>query len=237
MTADRPQSILSHLNELRWRILKAAVAVIVFGILALIFVDELRTILERPFNVADPEAALQTFDATEQWGVLMRIGLFGGMILGSPVILYQTWAFVVPALTPKEKRWAVPLVSAFVVLFAAGVLFAYWILPRGLDFLLGIFPDIENNLRMASYYSFVLRFLLAFGLAFTYPIFLFAAAAFGVVSSARLARGRRWAVIIVVTIAALITPTGDAFTLLALSLPLYAMYEGTYWLIRLILKK
>src|SRR5690606_13786486 len=90
---------------------------------------------------------------------------------------------------------------------------------------------------MASYYSFVLRFLLAFGVAFTYPIFLFSAAAVGVISSAKLARGRRWAFLIVVIVAALITPTGAAFALLALSLPLYAMYEGTYWLIRLILKK
>lgn len=237
MTADRPQSILSHLDELRWRVLKSAVAVVVLGVLALIFVDELRVILERPFYLADPDAALQTFDATEQWGVLMRVGLFGGLILGSPVVLYQTWAFIVPALTPKEKRWAIPLVCSFVLLFAVGVFFAYWILPRGLEFLLGIFPDIENNLRMASYYSFVLRFLLAFGVAFTYPIFLFSAAAVGVISSAKLARGRRWAFLIVVIVAALITPTGDAFTLLALSLPLYAMYEGTYWLIRLILKK
>ena len=237
MTADRPQSILSHLDELRWRVLKSAVAVVVLGVLALIFVDELRVILERPFYLADPDAALQTFDATEQWGVLMRVGLFGGLILGSPVVLYQTWAFIVPALTPKEKRWAIPLVSSFVLLFAVGVFFAYWILPRGLEFLLGIFPDIENNIRVGEYYSFVLRFLLAFGVAFTYPIFLFSAAAVGVISSAKLARGRRWAFLIVVIVAALITPTGDAFTLLALSLPLYAMYEGTYWLIRLILKK
>ena len=237
MTADRPQSILAHLDELRWRILKSAVAVVVLGALALLFVDDLRALIERPFEIADPRAALQTFDVTEQWGVLMRIALYGGLILASPVIFYQIWAFVVPALTTREKRWAIPLVTSFVVLFTVGVVFSYWILPRGLEFLLGIFPDVENDLRLANYYSFVLRFLLAFGVAFTYPIFLFAAAAFGVISSEALARGRRWAVLIVVVMSALITPTGDAFTLLALSLPLYAMYEGTYWLIRLILKK
>jgi sec-independent protein translocase protein TatC len=124
-----------------------------------------------------------------------------------------------------------------VILFVGGVLFGYALLPRGLAFLLGIFPNVENNLLIGDYYSFVLRFLLAFGVAFLYPVFLFAAAAAGVVSSEQLARGRRWAILIVVTGAALITPTGDILTLAALAIPLYLMYEITYWLIRLLLKK
>ena len=98
MTADRPQSILAHLDELRWRILKSAVAVVVLGALALLFVDDLRALIERPFEIADPRAALQTFDVTEQWGVLMRIALYGGLILASPVIFYQIWASVFRAL-------------------------------------------------------------------------------------------------------------------------------------------
>ncbi|MFO7300243.1 MAG: twin-arginine translocase subunit TatC [Actinomycetes bacterium] len=237
MTADQPQSILSHLEELRWRLVKSAAAVVVMALVALFFADQLRGILERPFEIAAPNAKLIVLEVTEQWGVLMRIALYGGFILAAPVVLYQVWAFVVPALTPKEKRWAIPMVSAFAALFLAGVLFGYWLLPRGLDVLLGIFPEIESDLRLASYYSFVLRFLLAFGLAFTYPIFVFGAAAFGALSSATLARGRRWAFVIVVVASALITPTGDPLTLMGMSLPLYAMYEGTYWLIRLILKK
>lgn len=234
---ERTQSILGHLDELRWRVLKVGIAVVVAGAVCLLFVDQLRTILEAPFHAAAPDSNLQSFEATEQWSVLMRIALFGGLIVASPVVLYQIWAFVIPALTVREKRWVIPAVAGFVVLFALGVVFAYWILPRGLEFLLGIFADVDNNLRIGSYYSFVLRFMLAFGIAFTYPLFLFAAAAVGVVSSAALARGRRWAVLVVVTAAALITPTGDAFTLLALAVPLYLMYEGTYWLIRLVLKK
>jgi sec-independent protein translocase protein TatC len=237
VTTDRPQSILAHLNELRWRVLKAGLGVIVAGVVCFFFVDRLRELLESPFHVAAPEAYLQTFAVAEQWAVFMRIGLFGGLIVGSPVVLYQMWAFVAPALNPKEKKWAFPIVGALVLLFVTGVVFGYSILPRGLDFLLGIFPDVENDLRLAEYYSFVLRFLLAFGIAFMYPVFLFAAAAVGAIRSETLARGRRWAVLIVVTASALITPTGDVFTLLALSVPLYLMYEGTYWLIRLTLKK
>ena len=236
-TEDRPQSLLSHLQELRWRILKIFIGILVGGIIAFIFAEPLRSLLEAPFSKAAPDSEFQTLAATEKWGVLMRIGLFGGIILASPVILYQMWAFINPALTGRERNWAIPVVGALVALFVGGVAFGYWVLPRGLAFLLGVFPDVENNLRLGDYYSFVLRFLAAFGIAFLFPVFLFAASAAGLLSSEQLGRSRRWAVLIIVTGAALITPSGDAFTLMILSVPLYAMYEATYWLVRLVLKK
>lgn len=216
---------------------KIFIAVVAGGIVAFLFADLLRSILEAPFEAASPESELQSLAAAEQWGVLMRIGLFGGVILASPVILYQIWAFINPALTGRERKWAFPIVATLVILFVGGVTFGYWVLPRGLEFLLELFPDVQTNLRIGDYYSFVLRFLLAFGLAFLYPVFLFTAAAAGLLSSEQLGRGRRWAVLLVVTGAAIITPSGDAFTLLVLSAPLYLMYEITYWLVRLVLKK
>lgn len=234
---DNPQSILAHIEELRWRIVKVGIAVLVGAIVAFVFADFLREILERPFHLAAPENTFQALRAGEEWGVLMRIAMFGGVILASPVILYQLWAFINPALTDRERRWAFPIVGALVVLFIGGVSFGYWVLPRGLTFLLGVFPDVQNNLLVGDYYSFVLRFLLAFGAAFLYPVFLFAAAAAGVVSSQQLAQGRRWAVILVVIGAAVITPTGDILNLMILAVPLYLMYEITYWLVRLVLKK
>jgi sec-independent protein translocase protein TatC len=237
VSGDKPQSILAHLEELRWRIFRIFIAVAVFGLVAFFFSDQLREILEAPFHVAAPLSSFQSFEPAEEFGVLMRIALFGGIILASPVILYQLWAFIQPALTNRERKWAVPIVTSLVVLFVGGVFFGYFILPQGLRFLLGIFPDVKNDLRIGSYYSFTLRYLAAFGLAFLYPVFLFAAAAAGVISSAQLARSRRWAILIIVIAAAIITPSGDAFTLIVLSVPLYVMYEATYWLIRLVLKK
>lgn len=237
MSGGQPQSILAHLEELRWRIFRSFIAIAVGGIAAFVFADQLRTVLEAPFHSAAPDRSFQAFEAAEEFGVLMRIALFGGVILASPVILYQIWAFINPALTKRERNWAFPVVTALVVLFIGGVFFGYWTLPRGLAFLLNIFEDVTNDLRIGSYYSFVLRYLAAFGLAFLYPVFLFAAAAAGVVTAPQLARGRRWAVLIIVIAAALITPSGDAFTLIVLSVPLYVMYEATYWLIRLVLKK
>lgn len=216
---------------------KIFIAVVAGGIIAFVFADSLRSVLEAPFEVASPESELQSLAAAEQWGVLMRIGLFGGVILASPVILYQAWAFINPALTGRERKWAFPIVAALVTLFVGGVVFGYSVLPRGLEFLLTLFPEVQTNLRIGDYYSFVLRFLLAFGLAFLYPVFLFTAAAAGLLSSEQLGRGRRWAVLLVVTGAAVITPSGDAFTLLVLSVPLYLMYEITYWLVRLVLRK
>lgn len=237
MIEDKPQSILAHLEELRWRVLRIFIAIVVGGLVALVFHDQLRAILEAPFRTAAPANDLQTLNPTEQWGVLMRIALFGGILLASPVVLYQVWAFIQPALTKKERNWAVPIVGALVVLFVSGVVVGYVTLPKGLEFLLDIFPDVESNLRLGDYYSFTLRFLFAFGVAFLFPVFLFAAAAAGVISSSQLARWRRWAVLIIVIGAALITPSGDAFSLIVLSAPLYLMYEATYWLVRLVLKK
>lgn len=234
---DNPQSLLAHLDELRWRIVKIAIAVIAGAIVAFFFADMMREVLEAPFYDAAPDNEFQALKVGEEWGVLMRVALFGGLVIASPVVLYQIWAFINPALTGTEKKWAFPIVAALVVLFIGGVLFGYFVLPRGLEFLLGIFPNVENNLLIGEYYSFVIRFLLAFGGAFLYPVFLFAAAAAGLVSSEQLARGRRWAVLLVVIGAAVITPTGDILTLGVLAVPLYLMYEITYWLVRLVLRK
>lgn len=237
MKPDEARPILAHLDELRWRIVKAGAAIIVAALAVFFFVQPLRGLLEAPFYEASPGSQFQTFGPTEQWGVLMRIAFFGGLIVASPIVLYQVWAFINPALTTRERRWAIPMMAAMAVLFTGGVVFGYTVLPRGLEFLLGIFPDVRVDLRMVDYYSFTLRFLLAFGISFLYPVFVFAAAAAGLISSRQLAQGRRWAVLIVVVAAALITPTGDALTLMLLSGPLYLMYEVTYWLVRLLLRK
>lgn len=237
MSEDRPQPILAHLDELRKRIIRVAIALAITSIVGLIFADPLTNILEEPYRRAAPGNSFQALEAGEEFGVLMRVAFFGGFILASPVILYQIWAFVSPALHKNERKWVVPLVTTFFVLFAGGVLFGYWLLPRALQVLLGIFPDVENNLRIGPYYSFVLRLLLAFGVVFQFPVFLYAAAASGAVSSPQLASGRRWAVLIITIAAAAITPTGDPITLAAMAVPLYLLYEATIWIIKLTLRR
>lgn len=237
VVSDDRQPILAHLEEFRWRIVKIAGAIVVASLIALIFADELRQLLEAPYKDVCPTCELAQFGPTEQFSVLMRVALFGGIVLSSPVVLYQIWAFINPALTPVERKWSIPIIGSCVTLFVLGIGFGYWTMPRGLEFLLGIFDDVKTDLRLLDYLSFAVRYLLAFGVSFLYPIFLFAAAAAGLVSSEQLARGRRWAVLIIVIVAAAITPSGDALTLGLLSAPLYVFYEMTYWLVRLTLRK
>jgi len=237
LSEDRPQSILAHLDELRKRVIRVAIALAIASVIGLIFAQPLTNILEQPYRVAAPDQVLIAIEPAEEFGVLMRVAFFGGAILASPVIFYQIWAFISPALTNKERKWVVPLVSAFFLLFIGGVAFGYWLLPRALEVLLGIFPDVENNLRIGPYYSFVLRLLLAFGVVFQFPVFLYATAASGLVTSRQLGSGRRWAVLVIVIAAAGITPTGDPITLAAMAVPLYLLYEATIWVIKLTLRR
>ena len=238
MTEEPRQPILEHLNELRWRLVKSAVALTVGAIIAFFFRDWLFELLESPYRLAiDDTDALAQFQVTEGFSVAMRLALFGGTLLASPVLLYQIWAFVNPALTARERKWTVPIAITLAVLFSGGVVFGYFILPRGLEFLLGIQSGLEPIIGVSSYISLALRFLLVFGLAFEFPVFLFAAAAAGLLSSQQLKQGRRWAVLIIVVLGAVVTPTGDPLTLLALSIPLYLLYEVTILLVKLILRK
>lgn len=230
---DQPQPLLSHLTELRWRLVRVMAAVVLGSIVGLVFANQITDILRVPCNACD----FQAIAPAEEFSVLMKVAVFAGVFLGSPVILYQLWAFISPALTSRERKWAIPVVTASVVLFACGIAFGYWSLPKAFEFLTGIFLEVESNFRLGEYMSFVIRFLLAFGLSFLYPVFLFGAAAAGLVTSRQLARGRRWAVLLIVVAAAAITPTGDVLTLSFLSVPLYLFYETTYWLVRLLLRK
>lgn len=237
MSEDTPRPVLEHLEELRWRLVKGAIAVTVGAVVAFVFRAQLFDLLARPYRIALPGQSLNQFEVTEGFSVAMKISLFGGTVLASPVLFYQLWAFINPALTKRERRWTIPIVTALVVLFSSGVAFGYYILPRGLVFLLGIQPGLSSVIGASDYFSVTLRFLLVFGLAFEFPVFLFAAAAVGLVSSKQLGKGRRWAVLAIVVIGAVVTPTGDPLTLMALSIPLYILYEATIWLVKLTLRK
>ena len=230
------QPLMGHLTELRSRIVKTAAAVVVGAVVAFFFRELMLEILQRPYlEVSDRELIIT--GPTQPFSIAMRMSLFGGALLASPVIFYQMWAFINPGLTTRERKWAFPVVGALLALFSLGVGFAYWSLPRALGFLLTILEDLEAFVTVEAYTRFVIRFLLLFGVSFQFPVFLFGAAAAGLVSSDRLAAGRRWAVLIIVTVGAAVSPTGDPLTLIVLSTPLYLFYEATIWLIRWTLKK
>jgi len=230
--------LMSHLLEFRSRLIKAVVAVAVGTAIAFVFNEEILDLLAKPYQLAVPGGQLAFFRPTEAFATVMRLSLFGGVIIASPVILYQLWRFVAPALTPKEKRWAYPITAVFVFLFLTGVVVGYVALERGLGFLLEFGGDALTPIIGADFYlKFATRFILAFGLAFEFPVFLFAAAAVGAVSSKVLRSNRRWAILIILIAAAFITPSGDPMTLMLLSVPLYVLYELTIHAIRLVIRK
>jgi sec-independent protein translocase protein TatC len=240
MTTDDRQPILTHLVELRGRLVKISIAIVVGSVVAFIFRDAIFDWLTRPYDRVAEEMGIGPLiflEVTEGFSLAMRLSLFGGLILASPVISYQAWAFINPGLTSRERKWAVPIVLAMVLLFLAGIAFSFWSMPRALEFLFGIQEGIEATIRADDYFKFTIRFLLVFGVAFQFPVFLFAAAAAGLVTSEQLKQGRRWAVLVIVVIGAVVTPTGDPLTLMLLAGPLYLFYEVTIWLVKLILRK
>jgi sec-independent protein translocase protein TatC len=235
---NRPAPLMAHLDELRSRIFKAALAVVAGAIVAFVFRDRIFDLLIAPYEEVAEDRSLVFFRPTEAFSLFMRLSLYGGFVLASPVVIYQVWAFVNPALSRRERRWVIPIVATLAVLFAGGIWFGYWSLERGLGFLIDFGGDaLEPAIGGDFYLTFALRFLLVFGIAFEFPVFLFLAAAAGAVGWRTLARGRRWAVLIIVTVGAVVTPSGDPLTLLLLSAPLYLLYEIDIWLVRFLLRR
>ncbi|CAN5273926.1 MAG: twin-arginine translocase subunit TatC [Acidimicrobiia bacterium] len=235
---DTPMSFMDHLVELRRRLIISVIAVGVGTAIAGAFYRPLLDLLAEPYLQAVDGDRLAFFQPTEAFTLVLRVAMFGGLVVASPVLIGQIWGFVSPALTKRERRVVLPLSIVLGVLFATGVVVGYLSLPLTLRLLLGIGTDILDPVIGAEFYlRFAMRFLLAFGLAFLFPVFLFAAGAVGAVTSRTLRSWRRWAVTIILVGAALLTPGGDPLTLILLAGPLYLLYEGTILAIRFGLKK
>jgi sec-independent protein translocase protein TatC len=234
-TAQMP--LMGHLVELRSRVLKSVVAVLIGSVIGFIFYRDILSLLARPYEGATDEP-LAFFQPTEPFSLALRVALFGGTILASPVIIYQVWRFIGPALSKRERRYVYPLSGVMAVLFMAGVVLGYYTLPLALRVLFSFAGDLlQETVGVNFYFSFAMRFLLAFGISFQFPVFLFAAAALGLVSSRALREQRRWAVVFVLVAAALMTPGGDPLTLALLATPMYLLYEISILSIRYILKR
>lgn len=228
--------LLGHLKELRDRLAWAAGSVVVLTILGFVLRDWLLELIQDPWARATDDE-LNFFEPTESLSVVMRLSLFGGIVFATPIWTYHFWAFISPALTKREKKWVIPLVAALTLLFITGTGFAYWTMPQALGFLLGFGESLGNTVGVSAYVNFAIRYLLVFGLAFQYPVFLFAAGAADLVTPEKLRSVRRYVAFGILVVSAGVTPGGDPFTLLVLAGPLYVMYEVTILAIKFILKK
>jgi sec-independent protein translocase protein TatC len=217
-------TLVEHLDELRTRLVVSLVTLAVAFGLCFWQNDLLFELMNEPLP---PGQQPLTLGVTEPFYTTLTVSAYAALMLALPVILYQIYAFVLPAFSPRERRVALPLLLMVPFLFAAGVAFGYFVvLERAVDFLLN-FNDDEFNIqvRARDYYSFVALALLAFGLVFQIPVAILAVTRLGITTPQRLRRGRRYAVLAIAVIAMLGSPGGDPVTMLLLMGPLVALYE------------
>jgi sec-independent protein translocase protein TatC len=227
-----------HLRELRKRFLKAGLAVALGAVAGWFLYEPLIKALTAPIEEMARErnnlSALNYGDVSSPFNLKIKLSVYLGIAVASPVWLYQLWAFVVPGLTKREKRYALAFVAAATPLFAAGIGLAWMVLPNAIRFFFDFTPVGAANLIGADQYlTFVTQIFLAFGIAFVVPLLLVGLNLVGVLSAAALGRAWRIAVFLVFLFAAVASPSPDAGSMLALAVPmtgLYALAVGVCWL-------
>jgi len=234
-------TLVEHLAELRMRIIRAGLAIMAGTILVVAFYDRVMRWLTAPYvdlcvrrgpefcglpADADPhDVSLVILDPIEGFATRLKVSFYGGIILALPVVLWQLWKFVVPALHKHERRYAVSFVRSTVVLCAAGGYVAYWGLDKALEFLIDWAGDgINPTFQVQAYVRLVTLMVAAFGIGFTIPVLLVFLQMLGVVRPATLLGAWRYAIVLTVLIAAMITPSGDPISLAALAVPMTVLY-------------
>lgn len=225
-------SVMDHLRELRQRVIRALLAVAVGTIVMLAAYDPVKNWLTRPYRnlcTARPEfkcdGSLFALGPLDGFTARIRVCAYGGLVLALPVVLWQIWRFVVPALNKSEKKYAVPFIFSSVVLFALGCSIAYWTLDKALEFLINVSgSEITEAYRITDYIMLVVMMMLAFGVGFLSPVLLVFLQLVNAVKPRTLIKQWRYAIISIFVLAAVITPSGDPVSLLALALPLSVLF-------------
>ena len=222
-------SFVDHLEELRWRLFKAILSVVIMAIVAFYFSDELFKLLIIPLG----DIKLHVTEVTGSFYAYLKVSFFAGIFGALPVVFYQLWMFISPGLYKQEKKVVIPLVAVSSILFLIGAVFCYLVvLPLALKFLIGFSGDILSPIiTVGSYISFTGLLLIAFGFAFELPIVAYFLGRVGLISSSFLAKGRRYAIIAILILGAVITPP-DIFTQVLLAIPIYLLYEISIILVK-----
>jgi len=218
----------AHLEELRDRIVRIVVAIGLGFLVSYGFKDWLFKVLTKPLADVMPAESFMIYTALpEAFFIYMKLALFASIFLTSPFCLYQIWKFISPGLHSREKRYVVPFVLASSSLFIGGVLFGYFIvLPPAFRFFVSFSSDfLKPMFSLKEYLSISLKFLLGFGASFQLPVFLFFMTKIGIVNSRILAKQRRYAILAIFIVAAILTPSPDAVTQILMALPLIVLYE------------
>ena len=236
-------TMVGHLSELRTRLIWSAIAFVLISIAVFIFYEPIADFIREPLCqnkhlLENRNCELNTLRVTGGFNFRLKITALVGIGLSSPVWLYQIYAFIVPALTQKEKRYAIPFLLSAVILFLVGATLAYITLPTGLRVLFELGGEAVNPLVGAEeYLDFVGFLLLGFGLMFEMPLVLVFLGLAGVITTKQLRRQRRVAIVVIFILAAVVTPSQDPYTMSALAVPLYGLYELTILVVALLTRK
>ncbi len=245
MAADAKElSFWDHLEELRWRLLRIIVYIVVAAAASWIFREQMLDILRYPAEVGavmagEEQFEFRIFEAAGGFILMMQIALVAGLIIASPGAIIEMWLFVEPALEKHERKWVILVVPLAVLLFLGGVVFCYWISPRAFAFFLRFNRSmgVEVELTLQPYLFFLMRLLLVFGIAFELPLVLTFLSAVGIVTKKQLISWWRHAVLAIFIFAAIATPTTDPATMSFMAGPMVALYFLSVWLAGLFEKK
>jgi sec-independent protein translocase protein TatC len=229
---DLGMSFLDHLEELRWRIIKALAGILVFAIIAYLFSDQLIDYFTRPL----PQVFF--FAPAEAFLVRIKISAIAGVIAAVPVIFYQAWMFIAPGLYAREIKAVVPIVLSATLFFLIGGSFCFlYVIPLAVKFLLGFATEnMTPMISIDSYITFAGMMIIAFGLVFELPVASFILGRMGIIEAKVLSKGRRYAVVAILVLAMILTPP-DVVSQLLLAGPLYLLYEISIVVVRLTARK
>jgi sec-independent protein translocase protein TatC len=243
--AQATMTLIAHLTELRNRIAKALLALLVATAVSFWWYQHgLGTFIRAPYCDLPPHlrygggqqgCGLLVTDVFGGVFVRLKVAFLAGAVLSAPIWLYQLWAFITPGLKRNERRYAVSFVLASTALFAGGAVLAYFFLGAGLRVLLGLAGNgVVVALTAQDYIGFVLSMLIAFGVSFELPLIMVALNLVGILRHETLAKGRHWIYFLTIVFAAVITPTQDPFTMLAMALPMIVLFEIAIQLARIV---
>src|SRR3984893_8812763 len=232
--SETSKPFLEHLEDLRWTVVKMAIALLVAMVACFSFRSTLVRVMQAPLHNLDPQVgALKALGITDSIVISFHLAFYAGIVLSFPILLYFLAQFVLPALTAVEKRFLFPAIAVSFGLFLLGVLVCYfWLLPKTILF---FFRDTQSlgwtpAWTVQQYYSFVTRFTVGFGLAFELPVVVLALVKFGLITYKFMSRTRPYALVLIFILATIITPTPDILTLIAMGLPMCLLYESCIWI-------
>lgn len=226
---DRPLTWIEHLEELRKRIIISLIILGIASVGSLPFAQRLLEVLKWPAKGTIEKLAF--FSPQEAFLIYMRVALLSGLVVSMPIILYQVWAFIAPAIEERLKKRATSFILFCFTAFITGIFFAYFMLiPPALKFLLSFANDqLEPVISAGKYISFVVSLILASGVVFQMPVLSLVLTKLGIITPPILRKKYKYAIVIIFIVAAIITPTPDAFNMLILALPMLFLFEVSIW--------